>query len=128
LLVFQYNPIKKKVFQYNLSFLLFYNYCWRAQDWQNFIIFKKIKFDQNKVDILIPTAKTVGKTIPNISLTVGRVLRCCPTVETTVAIAYSDGKFPWVKANQSWRNRTPVGIGFTAYTHGFWTYTNGFLS
>jgi hypothetical protein len=55
-------------------------------------------FEQKKiVSISIPTAKVVGKTIQYISLTVGIALRFSPTAETSVAIGYSDGKFPWVQ-------------------------------
>jgi hypothetical protein len=65
-------------------------------------IVRKIRLDQKKEDIVIPipTAKVVGKKIQHVSLTVGIALRFCPTAESTVAIGYSDGKFPWVQRDK----------------------------
>jgi hypothetical protein len=45
---------------------------------------------------LIPTERYVGKSISWVSLAVGITLGFCPTAEITVAIAYWDGKYPWV--------------------------------
>ena len=61
-------------------------------------------------------------------MSVGIALRFSPTPKIAVALGYCDGKYLWVKATQSTRNKRAVGIGFKAYTHGFLTFTYGFLA
>jgi hypothetical protein len=61
---------------------------------------RKKNWTKKKLSYLYQRQKWWVKTIQYVSLTVGIALRFCPTAESTVAIGYSDGKFPWVQRDK----------------------------